>query len=186
MSAPLPMFSDDEVGGVRIERHWAMPDANTFQIPPFAALLRRLLDGRKTVVDPFARTSKWAQWGNDLDPSFGHQFALDSRDFARELAQRGVQADAILFDPPYSPRQISECYRGVGRDVGMEETQSARLYSETRDLLTNVAARGCVALSFGWNSVGFGKTRGWRMTELHLCCHGGAHNDTICTVEVYR
>lgn len=185
MSA-LPMFSDDEVGGVRLERHWAMPDANTFQIPPVAALLRRVLAGRKSIVDPFARASKWATWANDLDASFGHAFALEARDFARELKARNVVADAILFDPPYSPRQIAECYRGIGRGVTMEDTQLAGMVSELRDLLTNIAGPGCLAVSFGWNSVGFGKSRHWRQTEIHLVCHGGGHNDTICTVEVYR
>jgi hypothetical protein len=45
---------------------------------------------------------------------------------------------------------------------------------------------GTIALSFGWSSVGFGKNRGWRMIEILLVCHGGAHNDTICVAEVKR
>lgn len=160
-----------------------MPSGNTFQIKPIAQLLDRVCSGLQNVADPFARTSKRANWSNDLDPAFKHQFALDSREFARELARLGIQLDGILFDPPYSPRQISECYKGIGLKVGMEETQSARLYSQTRDELNKVARVGCVSVSFGWNSVGFGKTRGWEQEEILLVCHGGAHNDTICVVE---
>lgn len=37
-----------------------------------------------------------------------------------------------------SPRQISECYRMVGRKVGITDTQNARLYKEVRDRLDAV------------------------------------------------
>lgn len=168
---------------VEISREWAMPSGNTFTIAPIAALLARVMAGRVSTADPFARTSKRATHSNDLDPTFGHEHALDSREFAKNIALRGVRLDGIYFDPPYSPRQISECYKSVGLKVGMEETQSARLYSKTRDLLSEIADVGCVAVSFGWNSVGFGVGRGWEQTEILLVCHGGAHNDTICVVE---
>lgn len=39
------------------------------------------------------------------------------------------------------------------------------------------------AICFGWNSVGFGKQRGFEIIEILLICHGGHHNDTIVTVE---
>ena len=38
-------------------------------------------------------------------------------------------------------------------------------------------------LSFGWNSGGIGKSLGFEIIEILLVAHGGAHNDTICTVE---
>ena len=38
-------------------------------------------------------------------------------------------------------------------------------------------------MSFGWNSSGFGNTRGYVVEEILLVAHGGAHNDTICVVE---
>ena len=40
-----------------------------------------------------------------------------------------------------------------------------------------------VALCFGWNSNGVGKTRGFEMQEVLIVPHGGSKNDTICTVE---
>jgi hypothetical protein len=160
-----------------------MPNAETFSIPVFWELVTRVLSGRVATADPFARRTRLAKYRNDLDPECGQEFALDSRDFGKQLKAMGVRLDGILFDPPYSPRQISECYRSVGLSVGMEETQSARLYSETRDALDAIADVGCMAVSFGWNSVGFGKERGWELEEVHLVCHGGAHNDTIAVVE---
>lgn len=40
-----------------------------------------------------------------------------------------------------------------------------------------------IVLSFGWNTVGMGKNRGFEIIEIMLVCHGGAHNDTICLAE---
>jgi len=42
---------------------------------------------------------------------------------------------------------------------------------------------GGIAVCCGWNSLGFGLTRGYEMLEILLVTHGGAHNDTIVTVE---
>lgn len=54
-------------------------------------------------------------------------------------------------------------------------------------LKTTIAYRielGGLAISFGWNSNGFGKKRGFEIIEILMVAHGGnGHNDTICTVE---
>lgn len=42
---------------------------------------------------------------------------------------------------------------------------------------------GGKVISFGWNSCGIGKTRGFEIERILIVCHGGHHNDTICTVE---
>ncbi len=160
-----------------------MPNADTFKMKPVSDLLDVTLGARAETVDPFSRTSMRAKWRNDLDPSFGHEFSLDAVDFAAELTRRNVRLDGVYFDPPYSPRQISECYRGVGRTVGTAETQSGALYSSVRDLLSPLCNVGTVAVSFGWNTAGFGLERGWALLEVMLLCHGSAHNDTIIVVE---
>jgi hypothetical protein len=36
-----------------------------------------------------------------------------------------------------------------------------------------------IAISFGWNSVGFGKKHGFMIVEILLVIHGGDKNDTI-------
>lgn len=40
-----------------------------------------------------------------------------------------------------------------------------------------------MAISFGWNSQGFGKNLGFKIIEILLVAHGRGHNDTIVTVE---
>lgn len=132
-------------------------------------------------VDPFARNKRWATYTNDLNPNTEAEHHMDARDFLRMLIDRGVKADLIIFDPPYSPRQIKECYQEAGMKLTMEDTQNARLYRECRELINQIAIGGATALSFGWTSLGM--ARGWVNEEIMLVCHGAAHNDTICVAD---
>ena len=164
-------------------RIFAMPSADTFSVGPIGDFVQRYLRASKVSVDPFARNKTWATFTNDLSPDTSAQFHMDAEDFCRRMAADGVKADLGLFDPPYSPRQISEVYKSVGREVGMAGTQNGALYRRVRDALDTVMAPGAVVLSFGWNSAGMGVKRGYEIIEILLCAHGGGHNDTICVAE---
>lgn len=165
----------------RFSREWAMPSGDTFSIPPVARLLRWHLRDCTEVVDPFARNSTLAKYRNDLNPETTAEWHLDAEEFCRQMQRRGVVADAVLFDPPYSQRQISELYQSVGRTPTMTDTQNSRLYKNVRAGLDRLLAVGGLAISCGWNSCGFG--RAYELVELLLVAHGGAHNDTIVTIE---
>ena len=168
---------------VSMSRAWAMPSADTFSIPPIAAFLDRWLAGAGVIVDPFARNSRRGTLTNDLNPDTAAAHHSDAEMFVQTLCFEGqVEADAVLFDPPYSPRQMSEVYQMVGV-TGMASTQNARLYRAVRAGLDAILKPGGIALSFGWNSAGFGKTYGYEQLEILLVAHGGAHNDTICVAE---
>jgi hypothetical protein len=160
-----------------------MPSKDTFSVPPIGEFVKRYLAQSKISVDPFARNKRWATYTNDLSNETEAEHHMDAEDFIWMLAADGVRADLVIFDPPYSPRQISECYKSVGLTVGMKETQSAVLYKRVRDAVEWVVAPGGVVLSFGWNTVGMGIKRGYELEEVLLVCHGGAHNDTICIAE---
>jgi len=166
-----------------ITRAWAMPSPSTFSIPPIVSLLERWLVGCDVIIDPFAGETTPATHTNDLNPERTAQHHLEAADFCSLLQDTGVHADAVLFDPPYSPRQMSEVYARVGLGGGSASTQNARLYKEVRDGLDSILNPGGIAVSFGWNSAGFGKGRGYEILEILLVAHGGAHNDTICVVE---
>ena len=158
-----------------------MPSPETFTIKPIADLLSRYLVGRTSIVDPFSRASKLAHYSNDLSKDFGG--GLDAVEYLARLQDSGVRCDALLLDPPYSPRQMSECYQSVGMKLGMKQSQTAALYKACKDRMTEIATPDAIAITFGWSSVGFGLARGWEQVEILLVCHGGAHNDTICVVE---
>lgn len=164
-----------------IRRVWAMPSAETFSIPPIAEFVARYMARGGVSVDPFARNGSLATYTNDLNPKTSAQYHMQATDFLQMLADRGVKADVVLLDPPYSPRQIVECYQSARLTVSTTDTQNARLYRECRDYIRQLAAPECVVLSFGWNSAGMGK--GWTRLETLLVAHGGAHNDTICVAD---
>lgn len=156
-----------------------MPSRDTFDIAPIGKLVRRHMVG--VSVDPFARNKRWATYTNDLNPDTAAEHHMQAVDFLNMLADQGVVADVILFDPPYSPRQIMECYQAVGLTTNQQATQSARLYADCRRAIRRLCKKGTLVLSFGWNSSGMGK--GFEMQEILMVCHGAAHNDTICLVE---
>jgi hypothetical protein len=179
LNAALQLF---ETQPVKMSTAWAMPSRWTFQIPPIHDFIERHIPpllGVK-IVDPFCGTSKFAcaDYSNDVG-----QGGMDAGEFCEKLLAAGVQADVVLFDPPYSPRQISECYKSIGRKVTGADTQNAALYARVRKPLAALLRPGGVALSFGWQSSGFSKQQ-FRTTEILLVQHGGAHNDTICVAQV--
>lgn len=91
-------------------------------------------------------------------------------------------ADVILYDPPYSLRQVKECYEGVGIKVTAEHTK-ASWRAKHLDEIARILKPNGVCLSFGWNTNGVGKKRGFEIIEILVVAHGGSKNDTLCTVE---
>lgn len=169
-------MSDD---GYLIRRTWAMPSADTFSVKPIAEFVSRYCLGE--TYDPFARNSILAKYRNDLNPATCATWHMDAEKFLLMMADTGNKADCIILDPPYSPRQISECYTAAGLKAGMKDTQNAALYARVRSAARALCRPGTVVLSFGWNSAGMGK--GFKRLEMLLVAHGGAHNDTICVAD---
>lgn len=163
----------------RIGRVFGKPCADTFRCGPLGDFVRRHLSGCS--VDPFARNSTLCTWRNDINPATAAPFHQDAVAFLRGLRSRGVVADSIVLDPPYSPGQISECYSAAGLTATMVDTQNARLYARVRVAALQLCRPGSVVISFGWNSNGMGP--GFELVELLLVRHGAAHNDTIAMAE---
>lgn len=164
-----------------IERAWAMPSKNTFSIKPIREMIFDEANFMKLWIDPFANESRLASVTNDLNPDFDTDYHMDALDFLKMYGDNSV--DGVLYDPPYSNRQISEVYHSVGMPVG-KETTSTKFYSLQRAEISRIVKPGGKVLCFGWNSNGIGKKYGFEMTRVLLVAHGGGHNDTICTVEV--
>lgn len=164
-------------------RCWAMPNSETFSVKPIGEFVQRYLINSQTSIDPFARNKRWATHTNDLNPQTTAQHHLDAELFLNQLSSQGIKCDLLIFDPPYSPRQISESYKEAGITCGMKETQNAAFYGRIRNAALPVMLPNSIVLSFGWNTVGMGKKHGFEIMEIMLCCHGGAHNDTICLAE---
>lgn len=165
---------------MKITRVWAMPNKNTFSIKPINELIYRYLSEDKVIVDPFANSNKLATITNDLDPQYDTDYHLDALDFLKQIDDYSV--DLVLYDPPYSPRQVSESYRLLEMSVNMATTQSSYWSQQKREIARIVKQDGYV-ISCAWNSGGIGKKHGFEIQEILLVAHGGWHNDTIVTVE---
>lgn len=168
---------------MKIERAWAMPNSRTFSIPPINNFVDEEMIKGGLWVDPFSCGCRKATITNDLNPNVNADYHLDALEFLRNIETESV--DGVLYDPPYSPRQIAECYKGVGLKVNNQTTQSS-FWSAQKKEIARIVKHGGKVLSFGWNSGGIGKTNGFEITRILLVAHGGWHNDTICTSETKK
>lgn len=161
-----------------MERAWAMPSKNTYTIKPIKALLQEEISGFS--IDPFSNISTMCDVNNDINDKCDHWTGHDAKDFLQ--CHKDGEVDTVVYDPPYSPRQVSECYKAVGIKVDNLMT-SGKFWGQIKDEIARVVPVGGKVVSFGWNSGGIGKSRGFEITRILMVAHGGQHNDTIVTVE---
>lgn len=90
--------------------------------------------------------------------------------------------DTVLYDPPFSSRQVSECYKKFCMTVNRETTQNS-YWRRQKEQISRIVRPDGIVISFGWNSGGIGKKYGFEKLHIRLIAHGGNHNDTIITVE---
>jgi len=155
-----------------------MPNKNTFDVQPIGDIVRKYTHGKS--IDPFANINRFAMITNDLNPGYSTDYNLDAIDFLRLFKEEDI--DTVLYDPPYSPRQVSEVYKNLGFSVNMETTQ-ASFWSKMKKEIGRITKMNGIVISCGWNSGGIGKKYGFELIEVLLVPHGGQHNDTIVTVE---
>jgi hypothetical protein len=147
---------------MKIERAWAMPNKRTFQIKPIKELMKEeMSEGERYWVEPFPFV-----------------YRVDALMMLSVLDD--AEVDGVLFDPPYSPRQLKECYDNIGQPL---HDTTSRVWAQWKDEIARVIKPGGKCISFGWSSNGLGKKRGFEITRILLVAHGGNHNDTIVTVE---
>lgn len=167
---------------MEILRVWAMPSSNTFDILP----IRKLIEDELTAgvwIDPFANKNKLASITNDLNPDYDTDYHLDALQFMKMFEAESI--DGVLYDPPYSPRQVAECYHGIGMEVTSKTTR-ASFWGNQKKEISRIVKPGGKVISFGWNSGGIGRKYGFEISKILLVPHGGWHNDTICVVEVKK
>lgn len=146
---------------------------------PAQAILEKYVGDGIGWVDPFAGMNSPAEFTNDHNPERNATHHMEARDFIRQLDGR---YKGILFDPPYSFTQIKQHYQILGEKPSKEFTDM-RFYEMVKSLACEKIEKDGYAISFGWNTNGFGKARGFHIVEVVCIAHGGSKNDTIITVE---
>ena len=125
-----------------------------------------------TILFPKGK-SEFIETRIDLNKDMPADYYMDAYEFVQLAKKEGWKYDSIIFDPPYNLRKSREKYLGV-------YTSELR---KIKTLLPTITELGGVVLSYGYDSIGMGKTRGFDLNAVCLVCHGGDHNDTICIVE---
>jgi hypothetical protein len=166
-----------------INRVWAMPNAETFTIKPIGDLVRRYIAASNCSIDPFARNKEWATFTNDMNPATTAACHMECVEFLDLLHAEGVRADLMIVDPPYSPRQVKECYDSIGHKMEQGDALLGAIRKKRRAAIDLLIEPGGHVITCGWNTVGMGKGAGYEIVEILLVCHGSDHNDTITLVE---
>ena len=164
---------------MKYDRIWAMPSSATFTIKPIRDLLIEEISG-ELWADPFAGYNSPASLTNDLNPDTPTTNHEDALHFLSKIGDNTL--DGVLFDPPYSVRQLAECYKSVGLAVTQELTRP-NYWSDAKRAIARILKPEGKAICFGWNSGGIGILLGFNLVRILLVPHGGIHNDTIITVE---
>lgn len=158
-----------------------MPNKHTFLIKPISDLLKQEINTNIELWgDPYCGYNSPAQITNDLNPKIKATNHIDALEWLESFPDNHF--DGILFDPPYSLRQLKECYESIGIKPDPDIFKSSYYSKQKKEIARIVKPNGKV-LCFGWNSNGIGKTNGFQMLKILLIPHGGSHNDTIITVE---
>lgn len=154
-----------------------MPNKHTFLIKPIKKLLSSY--NFKNWLDPFAGYNSPAEITNDLNPECPTKYHEDSLKFTERLESNSF--NGVLHDPPYSLRQLKECYDNNNLKLPYDYT--LRFDDKIKDHISRLIKPNGVCISFGWNSNGIGKSRGFEKEKIILVAHGGYHNDTIIVIE---
>jgi len=160
-----------------ITREWSMPNGDTLTVKPIREIYSRHAFG--VTVDPFARNCKLCQITNDFNPDTDAQFHLKADEFLRQVETMNF----VIFDPPYSLRQIKELYNSVDVGFTQKDSQNCVRWTIERDIIASKQTAGDMVLSLGYSTTCMGKKRGYEIIEILIVSHGAAHSDTLVTVE---
>ena len=161
---------------MKIDYKFVMPNHLTFKMKP----IKKFIKKSGFFIDPFSnRKHEYADIHNDIDPSSKVDYNLCALEFLKMFEDESI--DGVLFDPPYSLRQLKEVYSSIGHSLTQMHTTT--YFRDIKNEISRIVKKGGLVYSFGWSSVGMGKSRNFKKEELLILTHGGYHNDTLCLKE---
>ncbi len=138
-----------------------MPSHRTFEIKPIKEFLK-------------------TEFGNSYIDPFPYPFKQDAIEYLKSIPDASVEQ--LVFDPPYSQRQLKEMYKSSG--LSFNHPMNNGYWSVCKKQISRVVKNGGKVISFGWNTNGIGIKNGFKILKILLVPHGSQHNDTIVTLEI--
>lgn len=162
-----------------------MPSKWTFECIPIRRFVYRIVGNGKGWADPFAGMHSPAELTNDLNPKCNAKYHLEALEFCNILKEKNIELDGCIFDPPYSMEQVSRSYLDFGIKDWQSQNKAGKSagFRKVKDKIAELILLNGIVISFGWNTVGMGKKRGFEIDEILIVCHGACHNDTLITIE---
>ena len=118
--------------------------------------------------------------GSDYVDPFPYPFKEDAITYLKKIKTNSKLS--LVFDPPYSQRQLKEMYHSNG--ISLDHSINNSYWSKCKKEIARIIKPNGRVISFGWNSGGVGNKNGFEIEKILLVNHGSQHNDTICTLEV--
>jgi signal peptidase I len=147
------------------------PKRYTFEQPKLKLWVEKWCRGK--VLNLFAGTTKLnvVEVRVDIYKDAPADYHMDSFDFVTRW--KGEPFDTVILDPPYNIRKAREKYgeRYIGK------------FTKLKNALPYILSPNARVITFGYDTVGMSKSRGFEKVAICLVCHGGDHNDTLCLVE---
>lgn len=165
---------------MKINRVWEMPNKYTFKMNCVRELLLRYTLNGTGWVDPFCGVYSIAEWRNDIDIGKPAESHKDGLEYLKSLLPNTFAG--CTFDPPYSTEQCLRIYKPSKGSHG-GTCGRAEYWAKCKDEIARIIIPEGIAISFGWDTNGIGKKRGFEIIEVLDICHGACHNDTLVTVE---
>jgi hypothetical protein len=149
------------------------PKRYTFQQPKLREWTEKQCKGK--VLNLFAGTTKLNvdEVRVDIDKNVPANYYMEAFEFVNFAKEQGMKFDTIVLDPPYNLRKSREKYGG--RYIGS--------FTKIKNALLPLMNEGCIVISYGYDTVGMSKCRGFEKIGVCVVCHNGDHNDTLCLVE---
>lgn len=137
-----------------------MPNKWTFTIKPIKELLNYYVGRGDNWIDPFAGKNSPAEFTNDFDVKNEANYHLHAEKFLELYSENSV--NGVLFDPPYSTRQLKEVYNSIGIEK-LNKNESLQCFNYLKPQIAKIIKPGGIAICCGWNSLGIGKTLNFEM-----------------------
>jgi len=146
----------------------------TFKPPKVRRWVERHLEGR--VLNLFAGKTKLRHSGeiirNDIDPEIEADYHFDAIEVDKYFPPNSF--DTVIIDPPYTYRKSKEKYRGRWYEGKLKIV---------KDKVARLIKPGGICITFGYDTTGMGRSRGFRKERILIINHGGDHRDTLAVIE---